>query len=309
MTLTTYGDLREFIERVEELGLLRRLKGADARHEIGAVTEVAAGMVNPPALLFDDIPGYRPGFRVFSNATTSTQRAALALGIDPHLTPLEALKAWMVRRGRLQRHAPREVKTAAFMENSQFKSEVDLSIFPSPVWHKHDGGPYIGSGSLVVVRDPDGGWINASIYRVQVHGRNRVTVQFDHTGRHGAIIARKYWDKGRPCPVAVVTGQDPSLFVAGFEYLPEGYSEYEFAGAIRDAPIDVVPGALTGLPIPAMAEIILEGELLPIDEVSLPEGPFGEFTGYYAADKRPGPVWMSRQYTIEPTRYCSGLRR
>jgi 4-hydroxy-3-polyprenylbenzoate decarboxylase len=88
----------------------------------------------------------------------------------------------------------------------------------------------------------------------------------------------------------VVNGQDPSLFVAGFEYLPEGYSEYEFAGAIKGAPVDVVPGPLTGLPIPAMAEIILEGELLPIDEVSLPEGPFGEFTGYYAADKRPGPV-------------------
>ena len=140
------------------------------------------------------------------------------------------------------------------------------------------------------MRDPDTGWINASIYRVQVHSRNRVTIQFDHLGRHGAIIARKYWDAGRPCPVAVVNGDDPALFVAGFESLPEGVSEFDFAGAIRGSGIEVVNGPVTGLPLPAYAEIVLEGALLPMAEVTLPEGPFAEFTGYYAADKRPGPV-------------------
>jgi len=138
------------------------------------------------------------------------------------------------------------------------------------------------------MRDPDSGWVNASIYRVQVHARDRVTVQFDHQGRHGAIIARRYWERGEPCPVAVVNGPDPSLFIAGFEYLPEGASEYDFAGAIRGRPLDVVEAPRTGLPVPARAEIVLEGHLLK-DE-TLPEGPFGEFTGYYAADKRPGPV-------------------
>ena len=72
------------------------------------------------------------------------------------------------------------------------------------------------------MRDPDGGWINASIYRIQVHGRTKLTVQFDHGGRHGAIIAKKYWDQGKPCPLAVVNGEDPALFIAGFEYLPRG---------------------------------------------------------------------------------------
>jgi UbiD family decarboxylase len=69
--------------------------------------------------------------------------------------------------------------------------------------------------------DPDGGWINASIYRVQVHARNKVTIQFDHQGRHRAIIAKKYWEQGKSCPVAVINGEDPALFIAGFEYLPE----------------------------------------------------------------------------------------
>jgi 4-hydroxy-3-polyprenylbenzoate decarboxylase len=123
-----------------------------------------------------------------------------------------------------------------------------------------------------------------------VHGRTKVTVQFDHEGRHGAIITKKYWDKGQSCPAAVVNGEDPALFVAGFEYLPTGQSEYDFAGAIRGAPIEVVSGPVTNLPLPAHAEIILEGEILPGSQESLLEGPFGEFTGYYAGDKRPCPV-------------------
>ena len=117
-----------------------------------------------------------------------------------------------------------------------------------------------------------------------------MTIQFDHLGRHGAVIAKKYWDKGKSCPVAVVNGQDPALFIAGFEYLPDGQSEYDFAGAIKGAPIEVMPGPVTGLPLPAHAEIILEGELLPMKKLTLPEGPFGEFTGYYASAKRPCPV-------------------
>ncbi len=88
----------------------------------------------------------------------------------------------------------------------------------------------------------------------------------------------------------MVNGEDPALFIAGFEYLPPGQSEYDFAGAIKGAPIEVINGPLTGLPLPAQAEIILEGELLPPDQETLLEGPFGEFTGYYAATKRPSPV-------------------
>jgi UbiD family decarboxylase len=284
--MTDYEDLREFIARVDELGALRRIEGADPVFEIGGITEVAAGMPDCPALLFDSIKGFARGFRVFTNATVSAQRAALALGIDPRLRPIDALKEWRTRRGALTMHPPVVVKRGPVLENSQ--QEVNISAFPAPVWHKQDGGPYIGSGSIVVMRDPDSGWINASIYRVQVHSRDQVTVQFDHAGRHGAIIARKYWERGKPCPVAVVNGPDPSLFIAGFEYLPEGVSEYDFAGAIRGRPVEVLEAPESGLPVPARAEIVFEGVLPP--NLTLEEGPFGEFTGYYAAEKRPAPV-------------------
>jgi UbiD family decarboxylase len=285
-----YRNLREFIAEVETLGALRHVAGADPDRELGGITEVAAGMPECPALLFDRIKGFPAGVRVFTNAVTNPQRAALALGIDPKLRPLDALKAWMGRRQGLQPQAPVMVKDAPVLANTVRGSDVDLAKFPAPVWHSKDGGPYVGSGSIVVMRDPETGWINASIYRVQVHTRNKVTVQFDHQGRHGAIIARKYWDAGKSCPLAVVNGPDPALFIAGFEYLPEGQSEYDFAGAIKGAPLDVIEGPATGLPLPAQSEFIFEGDLLPPTRETLPEGPFGEFTGYYAADKRPCPV-------------------
>ena len=77
--MTRYEDLREFIEQVEALGALRRVEGADPLYEVGGITEVAAGSPECPALLFDPLKGFPPGFRIFTNATVSAQRAALVV--------------------------------------------------------------------------------------------------------------------------------------------------------------------------------------------------------------------------------------
>src|SRR6478752_4830866 len=90
---TSYRDLRDFIDAVDKLGVLRRVDSADPQFELGGITEVAAGLPECPALLFDRIKGYPAGFRVFTNPTTNPQRATLALGLDPGLRPLDALKA------------------------------------------------------------------------------------------------------------------------------------------------------------------------------------------------------------------------
>ena len=284
-----YKDLREFIGLVDRLGALRRIDGADTRFEIGGITEVAAGPPNvrpcystisktlPAAFAFSPTPRPTCNAPPCAWARSSVATARRAEGLDGEAQGLAAFAAG-------------HRKNSAWRENSISGGDVDVGRFPAPIWHKKDGGPFIGSGSLVIMRDPDTGWINSSIYRIQVHGKNKVTIQFDHGGRHGAIIAKKYWDRGESCPVAVVHGEDPALFIAGFEYLPDGRSEYEFAGSIKGSPIEVCGGPQTGLPIPAHAEIIFEGHLLPMSQETLPEGPFGEFTGYYAADARPGPV-------------------
>ena len=109
----SYRDLRDFIDRVDALGALRRVDDADPAFEIGGITEVAAGQPECPALLFDRIKGFPRGFRVFTNATTNSQRAALALGIDPALRPLDALKAWMEKRQTLKSVPPVAVERRA----------------------------------------------------------------------------------------------------------------------------------------------------------------------------------------------------
>ena len=116
--MNRYEDLREFIEQVEALGVLRRVEGADPVYEVGGITEVAAGSPECPALLFDALQGFRRGFRVFTNATVSPQRAALALGIDPRLAPIDALREWRTRRADLKMHQPRIVKDARVFQNS-----------------------------------------------------------------------------------------------------------------------------------------------------------------------------------------------
>src|SRR5580704_15313758 len=131
-----YKDLRDFISQVDALGALRRIHGADPLYEIGGITEVAAGRPDCPALLFDDIKGLASGFRVFTNATTNPQRAALALGLDPTLRPLDALKAWMAKRQNLRMIAPVETPSAAFLQNSARDDDVDVGMFPAPHWHR-----------------------------------------------------------------------------------------------------------------------------------------------------------------------------
>ena len=289
--LVIYKDLRGFIKQVDELGALRRVNGADPKFELGGITEVAAGTPECPALLFDRIKGHAPGFRVFTNATTTPQRAALALGIDPSLKPLDALKAWMQKRQKLDAaQAGRGGESAVHGKlHARAECRSDASC-RRPTGTARTAGRSSARARSSSCATPTAAGSTPRSIACRCTARTRVTIQFDHPGRHGAIIAKKYWDKGKSCPVAVVNGEDPALFIAGFEYLPDGQSEYDFAGAIKGAPIEVMPGPVTGLPLPAQAEIILEGELLPPSKLTLPEGPFGEFTGYYAADARPCPV-------------------
>src|ERR1700735_5018917 len=116
--LYLYKGLRDFIDSVDKLGALGGVEGADPRFEIGGITEVAAGLPDCPALLFDNIKGHRRGYRVFTNPTTNVQRAALALGLDPTLRPLDALKAWMEKRKTLRPLGPVTIEQGPFLENT-----------------------------------------------------------------------------------------------------------------------------------------------------------------------------------------------
>jgi 4-hydroxy-3-polyprenylbenzoate decarboxylase len=107
-------------------------------------------------------------------------------------------------------------------------------------------------------------------------------------GKHGRVHRDKYIARGEPMPAAIVVGGDPLTFLMGCSETPRGICEYDVAGGLRGKPVKVVPGRITGLPIPANAELVLEGYVDPGKRRS--EGPFGEWTGYYASDIREEPV-------------------
>ena len=280
-------DLREWIRRVDELGELTRVKGADPDTEIGALVDVYQWDMETPALLFEHIKGHSTSHRVLANAFTSMKRIALSLNMPATLSRQEFVALWRKRMRELEPLAPTRVASGPVLENIMRGDDVDLTCFPAPQWHPHDGRGYLGTGDIVVTRDPETGWVNCGTYRVQVHDKKTAGIMIA-PGKHGAMIRDKYWSKGLSCPVAVSLGHDPLLLMVGGIEIDYGVCEYDVAGGIRGAPIPVIEAPYTGLPVPATAEIVLEGEIPP--NVTHKEGPFGEWTGYYAGGVREMPV-------------------
>jgi 4-hydroxy-3-polyprenylbenzoate decarboxylase len=277
-------DLREFLDKVKELGELKVIEGANWDLEIGAITHLMARKGNSPALLFDKIQGYKPGYRTLALPGASQKRANLIWGL-----PLELRGPELVRTLKDKLNEPIEpvppvvVREGPIMQNIYHGDEVNIFMFPAPKWLAGDGGRYIGTGDTVITRDPDEGWINVATHRIQIHDESTATI-FHEAGKHGDIIRRKYWSKGQSCPVAVTLGGDPYHVERGRGdiRIPWGMSEYDYIGWFKKKPIEVIEGPVTGLPIPASAEIVFEGEMIPPEVESRMEGPFSEWTGHYS---------------------------
>jgi UbiD family decarboxylase len=290
---TPHEDLRDFIDRAEKAGELLRIQGASWDLEMGALTEaITHKRLGAPAVLFEDIPGYPSGMRVFSGGTNSTRRLAMLLGLPYSALPIDLVRAYRERMKTHEPIPPKVVATGPIFENIDRDDAVDLWKFPVPRVHEEDGGRFIGTDDLVIMRDPDGGWINAATYRVQVHDKNS-TGLWVSPGKQGRQILNKYTKLNKPCPVLVCCGHDPLLFLAASQEVRYGLSEFDYAGGHRGLPFDVVLSELYGLPMPAGAELVLEGEITPGDIQS--EGPFGEFTGYYASPQSQQPVIRVRR--------------
>ena len=278
-------DLRAFLAKIEAAGQLARIPGALLDGEVGALTELNARR-GGPALLFSGFEGFPEGFRLLSGAMLNPATLGAALGVEARGGSLGLLRetARLMKRAaaRAGDFPVQYLEDGPIFENVLTGAQVDVTRFPVPLWHPGDGGRYIGTGCVNVQADPDTGWVNLGTYRSMVHDRRTVTT-YVAPGHHGAAIMRKYWARGEPCPVVLVPGLHPLLFAMGATDAPAGVCEYEWAGAIAGRRVPVVRGRVTGLPIPAWAEVALEGYIRPGD--TAPEGPFGEFTGYYAGGR------------------------
>jgi 2,5-furandicarboxylate decarboxylase 1 len=228
-----------------------------------------------PVMLFTDVVGSE--LPVVSGLYASRERIAVALGVPPERATETYLRA-------LANPVPTNTVTEAPVHEVVRTGEaVDLDELPIITHAPLDAGRYITAG-VGIVRDPESGAVNAGIYRLQVVGRNLLTVGADPDHDLGMIISRAA-QTGRRVPFAVVIGHHPAFTLASQADVPLTTDSLEVAGALLGEPLDVTGARTIDMPVPADAEIVLEGEIDPRDQRH--DGPFGEFTYYYGSGEAP----------------------
>jgi 4-hydroxy-3-polyprenylbenzoate decarboxylase len=289
-----YGDLRDFIARLEARGELKRITApVSPRLEM---TEICDRVLRAdgPALLFEKPQGF--DMPVLGNLFGSVQRIALAMGVENALALREVgkllayLKEPEPPKGlsdlwekfpllkQVLNMAPKERSSAPCQEIVWEGKDVDLGRLPIQTCWPDDAGPLITWG-LTVTKGPAKARQNLGIYRQQVIAPNRIIMRWlAHRG--GALDFRDHClGSTEPFPVAVALGADPATILAAVTPVPDTLGEYQFAGLLRGAKTEIVRCLGNPLQVPASAEIVLEGAIHAGD--TAPEGPFGDHTGYY----------------------------
>ena len=266
-------DLRTQLEAVENWGeVLHIRKEVNPRFELPAICKkLEAGK----AVIFEKVKGY--SMPVVVGLDNSRSRMARVLGTDDFgLTPryLEAIRNPL---------PPVVVKDGPVKE-VKITRDIDLlKTLPVITHYEKDGGPYITAG-VVIAEDKNRGVRNISYQRMQITGKDEIGLLIQP--RH---LWKLYTDRekeNQPLEVAVAIGLDTGIRLAGATWgslIPLGFDELSIAGALRQKAVEIVPCETVGVMVPARAEIVLEGEILPGTRKT--EGPFAEFTGTY------GDVW------------------
>jgi 2,5-furandicarboxylate decarboxylase 1 len=263
-------DLRSFLAELDRRGDFHRVRRpTEARF---GVTRVLSRLENEgrfPALLFEKIEGYE--IPVFTNAFASLERLALAIGAEEE----RFVEAYVDRIN--SPRPPQTVPDGPVKETVLRGDVTDLSRLPLLTHHEKDAGPYITAG-VAFIRDPEEGFINAGIYRMMYKGPRKLGIQFANTS-HAYYILRKAEELDRPLPVAVTIGHHPAFYLGAVAMNRFGVDELSQIGGFLGEPLRMVPGSVVDLPIPADAEIVIEGEIPP--HVREEEGPLGEYSGIY----------------------------
>lgn len=277
-------DLRGFIQDLEKTGDIRHINvEVDWDQEAGAVARRVTENWGP-ALLFNQLKDYPPGYRILANSLGTYRRIAVAMGLPPE-TPVKELFAEYDRRSE-NPIPPVVLETGPCKENIMTGDAVDLYKLPAPQVHSGDGGRYIGTWAIMVCKDPDTGWTNWGMYRFMVYNQRHLTGWPRYNSHAGMILHNKYMPKNKPMPMALVLGADPVSTLMASAGLRKEVTEADVTGGMLQQPVELVQCETQDLLVPANAEVVIEGEILP-DRVGQ-EGPFGEFPGYRTEGIRQG---------------------
>jgi UbiD family decarboxylase len=223
-----------------------------------------------PILLLEHVQG--SDIPIVCNVVASRRALAFALGV-----PEAGLAVEYARRIK-EPIKPVMVADPPFRQRVLTGPDLDLARLPIPTYFPGDAGRYLTAG-LLVARDPETGVETEGYHRFQVKGRDRMGVSL-HSRRRMFEYQRRAEALKQPLPCAVVLGVHPLVSMGSLAYPPPDVGKFEVVGGLFGEPLEVAPCATIDLQVPAAAEIVIEGEILP--GVREPEGPFGEFTGYFS---------------------------
>lgn len=273
-----FNDNREFIKVLEKSGDLLKIKEVvDWDGEAGAFIKLSDEKQGP-ALLFEQVKGYPSGYRILGSPLGTYRRIAVALGLPPE-THIRKVQEEYEKRI-LSPIKPVITNSGACKEVILRGDEADLCRLPATMNMEGEDARYMGTWDLIVVKDPDSDWSNWGMYRAEVHNRKTLGITLHHNNDGGKIFLNKYRAFNKPMPVAVVIGADPLCHIAAIADLESQESEADYTGGLRRKPVELVKCETSDLLVPAWAEIVIEGMVLPDYEVS--RNPFGEYAGYLA---------------------------
>jgi len=264
-------DLRSFIAELEAKSpeeIARVNKPLSPRYEISALLTHLEKIKRFPLLFFEKVKG--SDAPVVINAQASRRLMAIALDGKPE----DLARKFSERQSKPT--PPVEVTDAPVQEVTKLGDEVDLTEVPMLTHYDVNAAPYITAG-VVVAADPDTGVRNTSYNRLMMAGKRELRI-FMAIGRHLWTLHNKFERRDQPLPIAIVIGVHP-LFSLGAQALtPADEDEYGVIGGMMNEPLRLVKAKTVPILVPADAEMIIEGKMLP--HVRRTEGPFGEFTGH-----------------------------
>src|SRR5262245_22086952 len=144
-------DLRAWLEELRATGEVQEVSGAEREQEIGGIVDLYMRKMGNQAVLFDGIPGYPRGHRILANILTSVRRINLTLGLPIDGSAIELVSYWRKYMKEAKSIAPVTVKTGPLMDHVSSGRDVNIQKIPTPRWHEHDGGYYIGTGCMVIM--------------------------------------------------------------------------------------------------------------------------------------------------------------
>jgi len=265
-----WTDFRHFLQGLEEAGELKRIsREVSPEFEIAAYIRRASD-ANGPAFLFERVRGH-PGWTVAGGVYGTYSKLALALGTD--LRSVGDVYGQAV-------HVPIPPVTmndGPVKEVVMTGDKIDCTQLPLVRHSEHDAGRYVTAG-VSMAKDPVTGVLGLSIQRMQLKGPRRFGVNLPAERRIGRAYA-KAEERGEALPMAVVLGAGPYVDLGSQAKIAHDEAKLGVAGALAGAPIELVKAETCDVGVPARAEIVIEGRLLP--KVREPEGPFGEVGGTY----------------------------